>query len=91
MKFSSPDKISETVSLIRNKKKYFIGKNKYIIKKNRVLACFQTRPVYSYVNIWLWQYIDLFIQMSTGHWTHGFEFSGRVDAREEVYSEGHQN
>ena len=44
MKFSSTDKISETVSLIRNKKIYFVGRNKCIIKKNRVLACFQTRP-----------------------------------------------
>ena len=44
MKFSSTDKRSETVSLKRNKKIYFIGRNKYIIKKNRVLACFQTRP-----------------------------------------------
>ena len=44
MKFSSTDKISETVSLIRNKKIYFIGRNKCIIKKNRVLACFQRRP-----------------------------------------------
>ena len=33
MKFSSTDKISETVSLIRNKKIYFIGRNKCIIKK----------------------------------------------------------
>ena len=45
MKFSSTDKISETVSLIRNKKIYFIGRNKCIIKKNRVLAFFQTRPL----------------------------------------------
>ena len=44
MKFSSTDKRSETVSLIRNKKIYFIGTNKCMIKKNRVLACFQTRP-----------------------------------------------
>ena len=47
MKFSSTDKISETVSLIRNKKIYFIGRNKCIIKKIRVLACFQTRPVFT--------------------------------------------
>ena len=33
MKFSSTDKRSETVSLIRNKKVYFIGRNKFIIKK----------------------------------------------------------
>ena len=44
MKFSSTDKRSETVSLIRNKKKYFIDRNKCIVKENRVLACFQTRP-----------------------------------------------
>ena len=42
MKFSSTDRRSETVSLIRNKKKYFIDRNKCIIK-NRVLSCFQTR------------------------------------------------
>ena len=46
MKFSSTDKISETVSLIRNKKIYFIGRNKCKIKKIRVLAFFQTRPVF---------------------------------------------
>ena len=31
MKFSSTDKISETVSLLRNKKIYFIDRNKCII------------------------------------------------------------
>ena len=35
------------------KKKYFIGKNKCIIKKNRVLASFQTRPTLcSYKKAW---------------------------------------
>ena len=49
MKFSSTDKISQTVSLIRNKKIYFMGINKCIIEKNRVLAFFQTRPSESYL------------------------------------------
>ena len=46
MKFSSRDKISETVSLIRNKKIYFIGRNKYIIilKKIECWPVFKQDP-----------------------------------------------
>ena len=44
MKFSSTDKIPETVSLIRNKKIYFIGRNKYIIKKIECWPVFKQDP-----------------------------------------------
>ena len=44
MKFSSTDKRSETVSLIRNKKNIFYRQKWMFNYKNRVLACFQTRP-----------------------------------------------
>ena len=45
MKFSSTDKRSETVSLIRNKKKiYFIGRNKCIIKKIECWPVFKQDP-----------------------------------------------
>ena len=44
MKFSSTDKISETVSLIRDKKKYFIGRNKCIIKKIECWPVFKQDP-----------------------------------------------
>ena len=44
MKFSSTDKISETVSLIRDKKKYFIGRNKCIIKKIERWPVFKQDP-----------------------------------------------
>ena len=46
MKFSSTDKRSEPVSLIRNKKKkYFIGKNKCIVKKLECWPVFKQDPV----------------------------------------------
>ena len=44
MKFSSTDKRSETVSLIRNKKIYFIGRNKCIIKKIECWPVFKQDP-----------------------------------------------
>ena len=44
MKFSSTDKRSETVSLIRNKKIYFIGRNKCIIKKIECWPFFEQDP-----------------------------------------------
>ena len=44
MKFSSTDKISETVSLIRNKKIYFIGRNKY--SYNKLLNKIECWPVF---------------------------------------------
>ena len=44
MKFCSTDKISETVSLIRNKKVYFIGRNKFIIKKIECWPFFKQDP-----------------------------------------------
>ena len=44
MKFSSTDKISATVSLIRNKKIYFIGRNKY--SYNKLLNKIECWPVF---------------------------------------------
>ena len=44
MKFSNTDKRSETVSLIQNKKKYFIGRNKCIIKKIECWPVFKQDP-----------------------------------------------
>ena len=44
MKFSITDKISETVSLIRNKKMYFIGRNKCMIKKIECWPVFKQDP-----------------------------------------------
>ena len=43
-KFSSTDKRSETVSLIRNRKIYFIGRNKCIIKKIECWPFFKQDP-----------------------------------------------
>ena len=44
MKFSSTDKRSETVSLIRNKKIYFMGRSKCIIKKIECWPVFKQDP-----------------------------------------------
>ena len=63
MKFSSTDKWSEAVSLIRNKKNIFSMQKKSIIKKNWVLAFFQTRPqialhaYYRAIPVWIYIYI----------------------------------
>ena len=46
MKFSSTDKRSESVSLIRNKKIYFIGRNECLITKIECWPVFKQDPDY---------------------------------------------
>ena len=49
MKFSSTEKRSETVSLIQNKKMYFIGRNKCIITKIECWPVFKQDPVFLHI------------------------------------------
>ena len=63
MKFSSTDKISETVSLIRNKKIYFIGRNECIIKKK--IECwpfFKQDPI----QVISWQWVVAAVERTAG-------------------------
>ena len=50
MKFSSTDKRSETVSLIRNKNIYFIGRNKCIITKIECWPVFKQDPAHDAIS-----------------------------------------
>ena len=54
MKFSSTDKISETLSLIRNKKKYFIDRNKCIITKIECWPVFKQDPLLGMSCFYIW-------------------------------------